>query len=143
GSDVMVGALLCEPADPSCVAGVLFFNNADVLWMCGHGTIGVAVTLAHLGRIRAGRYRLGTPVGIVGCEFDGAYTVTLENVPSYRLAAGVRVEVAGIGTVVGDVAWGGNWFFLIGEHGQELELANVERLTDYTWRVRQALARHG
>jgi 4-hydroxyproline epimerase len=143
GSDVLVGALLCEPADPSCVAGVLFFNNVDVLWMCGHGTIGVAVTLAHLGRIRAGRYRLDTPVGVVAFEFDGAHTVTLENVPSYRLAAGVRLEVAGVGPVVGDVAWGGNWFFLVGEHGQELELANVERLTDYAWRVRQALARHG
>jgi 4-hydroxyproline epimerase len=103
----------------------------------------VAVTLAHLGRIRAGRYRLDTPVGVVAFEFDGAHTVTLENVPSYRLAAGVRLEVAGVGPVVGDVAWGGNWFFLVGEHGQELELANVERLTDYAWRVRQALARHG
>jgi 4-hydroxyproline epimerase len=143
GSDVMVGALLCEPSEPGCVAGVLYFNNIGVLNMCGHGTIGVAVTLAHLGRITAGRYRLDTPVGVVGFEFDGAHTVTLENVPSYRLAAGVRVDVEGIGPVVGDVAWGGNWFFLVGEHGQALELANVERLTDYTWRIRQALTRQG
>jgi 4-hydroxyproline epimerase len=143
GSDVMVGALLCEPANPSCVAGVIYFNNVGYIGMCGHGTIGVAVTLAHLGRIGAGRYRLDTPVGVVGFEYDGSHTVTLENVPSYRLSAAVRVEVEGIGPVTGDVAWGGNWFFLVGDHGQELELGNVERLTDYTWRVRRALVRQG
>jgi 4-hydroxyproline epimerase len=143
GSDVMVGALLCEPAEPACVAGVIFFNNVGYLGMCGHGTMGVAVTLAHLGRINAGRYQLDTPVGVVAFEFDGAHTVALENVPSYRLAAGVQVEVDGIGPVRGDIAWGGNWFFLQSEHGQELELANVERLTDYTWRIRQALVRQG
>jgi 4-hydroxyproline epimerase len=143
GSDVVVGALLCEPSEPGCVAGVIYFNNIGVLNMCGHGTIGVAVTLAHLGRITAGRYRLDTPVGVVGFDFDGANTVMLENVPSFRLAARVRVDVEGIGPVVGDVAWGGNWFFLVGDHGQALELANVERLTEYTWRIRQALTRQG
>jgi 4-hydroxyproline epimerase len=143
GSDVLVGAILCEPVDPSCVAGVIFFNNVGYLNMCGHGTIGVAVTLAHLGRIGAGRHRLETPVGSVAFEYSGGNTVTLENVPSYRHAAGVTVPVEGFGPVTGDVAWGGNWFFLAGEHGQELELANVERLTDFTWRLRQALERHG
>lgn len=143
GSDVVVGAVLCEPSEPDCVAGVIFFNNVSVLNMCGHGTIGAAVTLGHLGRIGPGRYRLDTPVGVVGFEYDGRHTVTIENVPSYRFAANVRVEVDGIGPVFGDIAWGGNWFFLISEHGQSLELSNVERLTDYTWRVRQALERHG
>jgi len=143
GSDVLVGALLCEPADPTCVAGVIFFNNVGYLGMCGHGTIGVAVTLAHLGRIRPGSHRLETPVGVVAFDYGGGNTVTVENVPSYRQAAGVSVPVEGVGPVTGDVAWGGNWFFLVGGHGQGLELANVERLTDYAWRVRQALARHG
>jgi 4-hydroxyproline epimerase len=143
GSDVLVGGLLCEPVDPQCAAGVIFFNNVGYLNMCGHGTIGVAVTLAHLGRLGPGRHRLETPVGVVGFELDGTNTVTVENVPSYRHAAGVTVEVEGHGPVTGDVAWGGNWFFLVGEHGQELELANVERLTDFTWRIRQALARQG
>jgi 4-hydroxyproline epimerase len=143
GSDVIVGALLCEPTDPGCAAGVIFFNNVGVLHMCGHGTIGVAVTLGHLGRIGPGAHRLETPVGVVAFDYDGANAVRLENVPSYRLAAGVTVEVGGHGPVTGDVAWGGNWFFLVGDHGQELELANVERLTDFTWRVRQALVRHG
>jgi 4-hydroxyproline epimerase len=141
GSDVLVGALLCPPAEPSCVAGVLFFNNVGVLGMCGHGTIGVAVTLAHLGRIGPGTHRLDTPVGVVAFDYRGGPTVEVENVPSYRHAAGVRVAVEGLGTVTGDVAWGGNWFFLVHHHAETLELANVERLTDVTWRIRQALTR--
>jgi 4-hydroxyproline epimerase len=143
GSDVMVGALLCTPSDASCVAGVLFFNNVGTLGMCGHGTIGVAVTLGHLGRAGAGTHRLETPVGIVTYEYDGAHRVSVENVPSYRLAKDVIVEVAGHGPLRGDVAWGGNWFFLIQDHGQDLSLHNVERLTDFTVRVRQALERQG
>ncbi|MCI0457015.1 MAG: 4-hydroxyproline epimerase [Gemmataceae bacterium] len=143
GSDVLVGALLCEPTDPSCAAGVVYFNNAGVLNMCGHGTIGVVVTLGHLGRIGPGTHRLETPVGVVGFEYDGKNRVTIENVPSYRHARGVCVDVEGFGPVTGDVAWGGNWFFLAGEHGQELESANVERLTDFTWRLRQGLVRQG
>jgi 4-hydroxyproline epimerase len=143
GSDVLVGALLCPPSDPACVAGVIFFNNVGTIGMCGHGTIGVAVTLAHLGRIRPGLHRLETPVGIVAFEYGGGNTVTVENVPSHRLAKDVTVPVEGAGPVTGDVAWGGNWFFLIAAHGQELEAANVERLTDFTWRVRQALVKNG
>jgi 4-hydroxyproline epimerase len=143
GSDVQVGALLCEPVDPGCVAGVIFFNNAGYLNMCGHGTIGVAVTLAHLGRVGPGRHRLETPVGVVAFTYKGGNLVEIENVPSYRHAAGVAVPVEGAGPVTGDIAWGGNWFFLVSEHGQKLELANVERLTDFTWRIRQALVRHG
>jgi 4-hydroxyproline epimerase len=143
GSDVLVGALLCEPTDPACAAGVIFFNNVGYLNMCGHGTIGLAVTLAHLGRIGPGLHRLETPVGVVTFEYAGGAAVTIENVPSYRHAARVTVPVEGVGPVTGDVAWGGNWFFLTGSHGLELELANVDRLTDFTWRVRQALERHG
>jgi 4-hydroxyproline epimerase len=142
GSDVLVGALLCEPADPACVAGVVFFNNVGYIGMCGHGTIGVAVTLGHLGRIRPGVHRLETPVGVVAFECAGGAEVAVENVPSYRHAAGVTVAVDGVGPVTGDVAWGGNWFFLVADHGQELELKNAERLTDFTWRVRRALARN-
>ena len=143
GSDVMVGALVCEPVDPTCAAGVIFFNNAGCLGMCGHGAIGVTVALGHLGRLAAGRHRLETPVGVVGVEYDGANQVALENVPSYRHAAGVTIEVEGLGPVTGDVAWGGNWFFLVGDHRQELELAHVDRLIDVTWRIRQALGRAG
>jgi 4-hydroxyproline epimerase len=143
GSDVLVGALLCEPSNPSCVAAVIFFNNVGYLGMCGHGTIGVAVTLAHLGRIEVGTHRLETPVGVVSFEYHGGNSVTVENVPSYRHAADVAVPVEGFGKVKGDVAWGGNWFFLVGDHDEILELANVERLTDFTWQIRQALDQHG
>jgi 4-hydroxyproline epimerase len=128
--------------DPNCIAGVIFFNNVGYLGMCGHGTIGVAVTLAHLGRIGPGTHRLETPVGPVTFDYDGGNEVTFENVPSFRLAAGVTVEVEGIGPITGDVAWGGNWFFLVDKHGQELELANVDRLIDFNWRIRQALSRN-
>jgi 4-hydroxyproline epimerase len=143
GSDVLVGALLVEPTDPSCAAGVIYFNNASVLNMCGHGTIGVAITLAHLGRIGPGKHKLETPVGIVGIEYHGDNRVTIENVPSYRFAARVAVPVEGYGDVTGDIAWGGNWFFLVGEHGQQLELANIERMTNFTWKIRQELERRG
>src|SRR6516162_9692043 len=108
GSDVLVGALLCEPVDHRCVAGVIFFNNVGYLGMCGHGTIGVAVTLAHLGRVGPGRHLLETPVGVVGFRSEGGNRVTIENVPSYRHARDVAITVEGIGTVVGDIAWGGN-----------------------------------
>jgi 4-hydroxyproline epimerase len=143
GSDVLVGALLVEPTDTDCCAGAIFFNNVGYLNMCGHGTIGVAVTLGHLGRLGPGHHKLETPVGVVGFGYDGANAVTLENVPSWRHAAGVRVEVEGHGPVTGDVAWGGNWFFLVADHGQELAAKNVGRLTDFAWRIRQALERHG
>src|SRR5262245_23332848 len=143
GSDVLVGALLTEPADPTCAAGVVFFNNVGYLGMCGHGTIGLVVTLAHLGRVGPGVHRVETPVGVVTATLHPGGAVTVENVPSYRHAQGVRVEVEGYGPMTGDVAWGGNWFFLVEGHGQALELANVERLTDCAWKVRQALARQG
>ncbi|MCI0359848.1 MAG: proline racemase family protein, partial [Planctomycetaceae bacterium] len=171
GSDVLVGAILCSstlrsptlrmgyeaelasspgPAHMECgpTCGVIFFNNVGCLNMCGHGTIGVAVTLGHLGRIGAGTHVIETPVGTVSFDFDGANTATIENVPSYRHAASVAVEVEGFGRVTGDIAWGGNWFFLVGDHGQALggqalDLARVEALTDFTWRIRQALERQG
>jgi len=139
GSDSIVGALLCEPVDKSCVAGVIFFNNVGYLGMCGHGTIGVVVTLAYLGQIGPGNHRIETPVGIVEALLDEHGEVTVANVPSYRLASKVSVNVTGHGPVVGDVAWGGNWFFLVNDHGQDISLGNLEVLTDFTWRIRQAL----
>jgi 4-hydroxyproline epimerase len=143
GNDAMVGALLCMPSDPTCAAGVIFFNNVGYLGMCGHGTIGLLVTLAHLGRIGVGTHRIETTVGVVTATLNGPNEVTVRNVPSYRLAKGVSVEIEGVGTVVGDIAWGGNWFFLVENHGIDLTLANLDRLLDYTWKIRQALPRQG
>src|SRR5712671_353430 len=127
GSDVIVGALLCEPVDRTCAAGVIFFNNVGYLGMCGHGTIGLIVSLAYLGRIAPGEHRLETPVGVITATLNPDGSVAVENVASYRKAKGVTIEVPGVGKVVGDVAWGGNWFFLVEQHGQALEFANVEK----------------
>jgi 4-hydroxyproline epimerase len=143
GSDVMVGAILCEPVDRECAAGVIFFNNVGYLGMCGHGTIGVAVALAHLGKISQGSHDLETPVGVVTITLETPNVVSIENVPSFRTARSVAVDVPGLGKYTGDVAWGGNWFFLVHDHGDTLNLAHVDRLTDVTWRIRQALTAHG
>jgi 4-hydroxyproline epimerase len=143
GSDVMVGALICEPNEPDCAAGVIYFNNVGYLGMCGHGTIGLGVTLAHLGRIKPGVHRLETPVGVVSIALEDPNHVAIENVPSYRTIRGATVNVPGLRSYVGDVAWGGNWFFLVQDHGESLDLAHVERLTDVTWRIRQALTAQG
>ncbi len=139
GSDVIVGALLVPPSEMSCITGVIFFNNVGYLGMCGHGTIGLVVTLAHMGRIQPGAHRIDTPVGVVTATLHDENTASVENIASYRKAKAVTIDVPGIGKVTGDVAWGGNWFFLIEEHGQELVLKNVEQLTDFTWRIRQAV----
>jgi 4-hydroxyproline epimerase len=143
GSDVMVGALLLPPTREDCAAATIFFNNVGYLGMCGHGTIGLVATLQWLGWIGPGDHRIETPVGVVKTRLHENGEVSVENVPAYRHAAGVSLEVPGIGSVTGDVAWGGNWFFLVADHGQVLELANVERLTEYTWAIRQALDRAG
>jgi 4-hydroxyproline epimerase len=143
GSDVIVGALLVEPEDKTCTAGVIFFNNVGVIGMCGHGTIGLMITLAHLGRIGPGEHRLDTPVGPVTATLHPNHDVTLINVPSWRARKAVTVEVPGHGRVTGDVAWGGNWFFLVEDHGQVLDRKNVDTLTDASWRIRQALNAQG
>lgn len=143
GSDVMVGGLLCQPVDQSAVAGVIFFNNVGYLGMCGHGTIGLMVSLKHMGLIEAGEHRLETPVGIVTTSVHDNGEVTVMNVPSYRKLARVPLEIPGFGRVHGDVAWGGNWFFLIEDHGLDLALKNVELLTGFAWAVRQALQTAG
>ena len=143
GSDVVVGALLVEPEDKSCATGVIFFNNVGCLGMCGHGTIGLIVTLAHLGKIKTGEHKIETPVGVITATLHPNGEVSVANVPSWRSKKAVTIDVPGIGPVTGDVAWGGNWFFLVEKHGLELSLANVEPLTDFCWRVRQAVNAQG
>jgi 4-hydroxyproline epimerase len=143
GSDAIVGALLCTPVDESCVTGVIYFNSVSYLGMCGHGTIGVVATLAYLKRIGVGSHRIETPVGVVVAHLDEEGKVEVANVPSYRLATNVTVEVPGFGPVTGDVAWGGNWFFLVKEHSEELDLENLDRLMGFTLSVRESLARAG
>ncbi|MBE9639949.1 proline racemase family protein [Salipiger mangrovisoli] len=143
GQVAMVCALLVEPVDPDCVTGVIYFDAEAVLGMCGHGTIGLAVTLAHMGRIGPGKHRIETPVGVVTVEVIDANTVTVTNVESRRTQAGVSVEVEGLGTVTGDVAYGGNWFFLVDPSPIPVVSSNIRQLTDMTVATRTALKAQG
>ncbi|GAA6120932.1 4-hydroxyproline epimerase [Acidovorax sp. FG27] len=143
GNDVLVGALYCPPVSPDATCGVIFFNNAGYLGMCGHGTIGLVASLRYLGLIEPGMHKIDTPVGPVSATLHGDGAVTVGNVPAYRYRRQVPVDVPGHGRVVGDVAWGGNWFFLVAEHGKDLRLDHVEALTDFTWAMLKALEAQG
>lgn len=142
GSDVIVGALLCEPETPEAVAGVIFFNNVGYLGMCGHGSIGLIATLAYLGRTRPGAHRIDTPVGRIAATLFEDGSAAIANVPAYRLARRVPVRLGGR-TLHGDVAWGGNWFFLCEDHGLALAPDRIEPLTELSWALRQALREQG
>lgn len=141
GHDAVVGALLCEPVEPDSAAGVIFFNNVGFLGMCGHGTIGLVKTLEHMGRISAGTHKIETPVGTVEAELGEDGMVTITNVPSYRHAKDVAVDVEGYGTIRGDVAYGGNWFFLVRDHPLTLEFKHLDDLTSFSARIRDALVK--
>jgi 4-hydroxyproline epimerase len=143
GAEHMVGALLTRSPDPRCSAGVIFFNNVGYLGMCGHGLMGVMVSLAHQGHLQPGEHRIDTPVGTVTAKLNSRNSVTIHNVPSHRHAHDVRVTVPGLGTVSGDVAWGGNWFFLVHDHRQEVHAGNIPHLTQVAMAIRQALAEQG
>ena len=139
GSEVLIGALLVEPEEASSAAGVIFFNNVGYLGMCGHGTIGLVRTLEHMGKIGPGKHTIETPVGTIEAELEADRFVSITNVPSHRFAKDVSIDVEGIGTVKGDIAWGGNWFFLIGDRSIDVALKNLDQLTDFSARVRGAL----
>ncbi|MDP1714963.1 MAG: proline racemase family protein [Anaerolineales bacterium] len=158
GSDVLVGALLVEPADPTCQFGVVFFNNVGYLGMCGHGTIGLIASLAYLGKVQPGVIRVETPVGVVEATLHPLNPplpageelgvrvypnrVSVKNIPAYRHLTHIPVTVDGK-TVHGDVAWGGNWFFLCHDHGMDVNMGNLEALTEFAWRVREQLTANG
>lgn len=139
GSDVIVGALLCEPVDPGAAAGVIFFNNAGYLGMCGHGTIGLVATLAYMGHIKPGVHKIETPVGMVQATLHADHSVSVRNVPSWRHAKQIAVNVPGYGLAHGDIAYGGNWFFLMNDHGQRVASDNLEALMAYSCAVSSAL----
>ena len=143
GNDVIVGALLCEPVDKANAAGVVFFNNTGYLGMCGHGTIGLVASLAHMGRIQPGVHGIETPVGTVSTTLHEDGSVSVRNVPAFRLHHRLAVDVPGYGTVIGDVAWGGNWFFLVTEHTQRVASDNLQALTQFTTAIQQALETQG
>ncbi len=143
GSEVMVGALLVPPSDDSAVAGVIFFNNEGYLGMCGHGSIGVIASLAYQGKIGVGEHRLETPVGVVTATLHEDGSCSIRNVPSYRYRKQVAVDVPDLGVIHGDIAWGGNWFFLVNDHGQDLQLDNAKQLTEVSLKIKSALKDQG
>jgi len=139
GHDAIVGAVLTPPVEEGSLAGVIFFNNVGYLGMCGHGLIGVVRTLADLDRLESNPIRLDTPVGQVAAELGDDGTVTIENVPARCHSLDVEVDVPDLGRLVGDVAWGGNWFFLTHLEGHSLDLDNVDLLLVTTSRIRSRL----
>lgn len=139
GNDVLVGALLCPATDPKATTGVIFFNNTGYLGMCGHGTIGVIVSLAYQQQISAGIHWLETPVGLVKATLHEDGSCSVQNIPSYRYKKQVAVQVPELGLIRGDIAWGGNWFFLVSEHGQDIQANNVTALTQVCVQIKQAL----
>ena len=143
GSEVIVGALLCKPVNPAAAAAVIFFNDVGYLGMCGHGTIGLVTTLAHLGRIGTGKHAIETPVGTVYTQLHDNGKVSVQNVTSYRYRADVVVDVPVYGQIAGDIAWGGNWFFLVKDHPFDLEIKNRNELIGFTTAIRSALASAG
>ena len=143
GHDAVVGALLTPPVAQGSTAGIIFFNNGTYLGMCGHGLIGVVRTLEFLGRIRPGVARFDTPVGTVTAELAADGTVTIENVPAYVHARDVEVDVPGYGRVTGDVAWGGNWFYITHADQVPVEMARVNDLTRFTLAIQDALRAAG
>lgn len=141
GSDVIVGALLCHPNNPAASCGVIFFNNTGYLGMCGHGTIGLIASLSYLGRIQPGKHLIETPVGMVEATLHPDQMVSVRNVPSYRYRKDVTVTVPGYGTVTGDIAWGGNWFFLLSATDMVFAGADKNELTTYACAIYDALER--
>lgn len=139
GHSAIVGAILCEPVDPNSAAGVIYFNNVGYLGMCGHGTIGLIKTLEYMGRISDGVHKIETPVGTVEAELNADGSVTITNVPSYRFARNVEIRVPGYGSVAGDIAWGGNWFYLVSDHNLSVDIGNLVELTNFSVAVRNSL----
>ncbi len=143
GSDILVGGVYWPAADAASAGEVMFFNNVGLLGMCGHGTIGLVATLAHLGRLGPGRHTLQTPVGEVRALLHDDGSVSVENVPAFRHRKDVAVDVPGYGHFVGDVAWGGNWFYIV-EHAQDrIDLSNRDLLTELCWAIRIELRARG
>jgi len=143
GSDVLVGAALLPSHRGSADAAVVFFNTVGYLGMCGHGTIGVVASLAYLGYIKPGPVTIDTPPGRVKAHLHEDGAVSFENVPSYRFDSCVGVRVEGIGLVMGDIAYGGNWFFLVRNFEGKIEPEHIPQLTPYAYAVRQALFKNG
>ena len=143
GHDAIVGALLTPPVQEGSVAGIVFFNNGTYLGMCGHGLIGVVRTLEYLGRLAPGVARFDTPVGTVRAELDADGAVTIENIPSHLHSRDVVLDVPGYGKVTGDVAWGGNWFFITHADAVPVDMAHLGELGRFTQAIQDVIIAKG
>lgn len=149
GHDAVVGALVTPPVNPTSDAGVVFFNDVGYLGMCGHGLIGLARTLVFQHPEKRDRWelkgmRIDTPVGTVSARLDiDNDAVEIQNVPSYVHARDLVIEVDGLGQIRGDIAYGGNWFFLADSPGIALKMENRGALLEATQLIRQALQSQG
>ncbi len=143
GHEAMVAALLLEPADKSCDHGVIFFNNVGSLGMCGHGTMGVVRALRDQGFMGSDTVTFETPAGNVDAAIDEAGRISVVNVESYCYRRQVEVELSSGQKVIGDIAWGGNWFFLTGSNGWPLDVRESPILIDFASEIRVALESNG
>lgn len=143
GQSGMVGALLVAPDDVGCETGVIYFDANAILGMCGHGTIGLGVTLAHLGRIAPGTHKFETPAGIISIDLLDTSTVRVTNIESRQVQEAVSIEIDKYGVFTGDLAYGGNWFFIVDPSPIPVEVANIRVLTDLAIAIREACTAQG
>jgi 4-hydroxyproline epimerase len=143
GTNAMVGVILVPPADPSCRFGAFCVNRVGYLDMCGHATIGLAVTLGSQRIIEPGSFRLETPAGVVGVMWHGGGAASFECVPPRRIAKGLALACDDGSRVTGDVATSGLWFFICRDHGLAVEPAAIPALTERAWSIRRALEARG
>lgn len=143
GHDMMSGSILYPPTRADCDVGILFIETSGCLPMCGHGTIGTVTTMLEHGLVQPktpGVLRLDTPAGLVEARYrqDGPHidSVRLTNVPSFLLERGYEVEVEGLGTLVVDVAYGGNFYAIVEPQEAFSDVADVNPSDILRWSPR-------
>jgi 4-hydroxyproline epimerase len=140
GHDMMSGSILYPPTRPDCDVGILFIETSGCLPMCGHGTIGTVTIALENGLIEPkvpGLLKLDTPAGLVEARYDenGPYveSVRITNVPSFLYGRGYEVEVEGLGPLVVDVAYGGNFYAIVEPQERYSDLSDVDPSDIQRW----------
>lgn len=147
GHDMMSGAILYPPTRPDCDIAFLFIETSGCLPMCGHGAIGTVTMALERGLVtpqEPGVLRIDTPAGLVEARFveNGPYvdSVRITNVPSYLHARQITAEVEGLGEIVADVAYGGNFYAIVEpqKHFPGLEHVQPSDILRWSPKVRAA-----
>ena len=148
GHDVMSGSILYPPTRPDCDIGILFIETSGCLPMCGHGTIGTVTMAIEHGLVKPktpGVLRLDTPAGLVVAEYrqvgDHVEEVRITNVPSFLFAENLTVECPVLGEIAVDVAYGGNFYAIVGPQENFRDMADHSAADFIAWSpvVRQRL----